>query len=95
MDGRPAVLATFRPDASAARPDVRTVNGADRTTVRTALAERPVSGRTAWVDAPEPGVPEAEAWAAWDAAGRPNDWPTLAALLGTNPEAARKRASRR
>jgi len=93
-DVRASALAL--PDARpAARPDVRTVNGSNRAAVRTALAERPVSGRTAWEDAPEPGVPEAEAWAAWERAGRPNDWPTLAALLGTNPEAARKRASRR
>ena len=74
---------------------VRTVNGATRPTGATMLAERPASGRTAWVDAPASGVSEAEVWAAWRAAGRPNDWPVLAALLGTNPEAARKRASRR
>jgi len=93
-DVRASALAL--PDArTAARPDVRTVNGSDRAAVRAALAERPVSGRTAWEDAPEPGVPEAEAWAAWERAGRPNDWPTLAALLETSPEAARKRASRR
>jgi hypothetical protein len=78
------------------RPEpVRTVNGSDRAAVRTALAERPVSGRTVWADAPASGLDEAEVWAAWESAGRPNDWPTLAALLGTNPEAARKRASRR
>ena len=83
----------LRPDV---RPEpVRTVNGAARPAARTALAERPVSGRTVWADAPASGIDEAEVWSAWDSAGRPNDWPTLAALLGTNPEAARKRASRR
>lgn len=85
---------------SARTPDVRgepvrTVNGSERAAVRTALAERPVSGRTVWADAPASGLDEAEVWSAWESAGRPNDWPTLAALLGTNPEAARKRASRR
>jgi hypothetical protein len=94
----PDVRTLIHPDA---RPDVRpepvrTVNGADRAAVRTALAERPVSGQSTWEDAPKPGISEAEAWAAWERAGRPNDWRTLAALLGApSPEAARKRASRR
>ena len=78
------------------QPDpVRTVNGSARPATRTALAERPQSGRTVWADAPASGIDEAGVWAAWESAGRPNDWPTLAALLGTNAEAARKRASRR
>ena len=84
---------TGRPDVQPA--DVRTVNGMARPDVRTALAERPVSGRTLWADAPASGLDEAQVWAAWELAGRPNDWPALAALLGTNPEAARKRAGRR
>lgn len=87
----------LRPDV---RPEpVRTINGAARPAARTALIERPdvrpASGRTAWTDAPDAGVSETEVWKAWEDAGRPNDWPTLAALLGTNAEAARKRASRR
>jgi hypothetical protein len=86
------------PDALRPAEPARTVghaNGAVRTLARTAVAERPASGRTAWADAPDAGLPEADVWKAWEAAGRPNDWPTLAALLGTNPEAARKRAGRR
>jgi hypothetical protein len=86
-----APLTVRTPDAGL----VRTVNGVRRPDGTTMLAERPASGRTAWTDAPTSGVSEAEVWAAWRAAGRPNDWPVLAALLGTNPEAARKRASRR
>jgi hypothetical protein len=74
---------------------VRAVNGVRRPNGTTMLAERPASGRTAWTDAPASGVSEAEVWTAWRAAGRPNDWSVLAALLGTSPEAARKRASRR
>lgn len=106
LPGRPDVrtvtlasnqLGTVRLMADVRPEPARTVehaNGSARTSARTALAERP-AGRAGWTDAPAPGTPEADVWAAWEAAGRPNDWRTLGALLGVGAEAARKRAGRR
>ena len=81
VSGRPA---SGSASGSASGPDasgLQSLNGHVRT------LPRPV--RT-----PDAG-PDADAWAAWEASGRPSDWTALGAQLGIGPEAARKRASRR